>query len=69
MNRILYLFLLLIFITGCSLNKNSKFWTSSKEIELEKGFKEVLQIDENIIKELNPNLKIKLNKNLNTLSR
>mgnify|MGYP001185185654 FL=1 len=69
MNRILYLFLLLIFITGCSLNKNSKFWTSSKEIKLEKGFKEVLQIDENIIKELNPNLKIKLNKNLNTLSR
>jgi len=68
-NRILYLFLLLIFITGCSLNKNSKFWTSSKEIKLEKGFKEVLQIDENIIKELNPNLKIKLNKNLNTLSR
>ncbi len=69
MNRILYLFLLLIFITGCSLNKNSKFWTSSKKIKLEKGFKEVLQIDENINKELNPNFKIKLNKNLNTLSR
>ncbi len=69
MNRILYLFLLLIFITGCSFNKNSKFWTSSKKIKLEKGFKEALKTDESINKELNPNLKIKLNTNLNTLSR
>ena len=62
MIRIIYLFLFLIFLSGCSFNKNSKFWTSSKEIKIEKNFKEILKKDKNINEELNPNFRIKLNK-------
>ena len=62
MIRIIYLFLFLIFLTGCSFNKNSKFWTSSKEIKIEKNFKEILKKNENINEELNPNFRIKLDK-------
>ena len=29
MNKIIFLFVL-IFLTGCSLNKNSKFWSTSE---------------------------------------
>jgi len=60
--RIIYLFLFLIFLTGCSFNKNSKFWTSSKEIKIEKNFREILKKNENINEELNPNFRIKLDK-------
>ena len=62
MIRIIYLFLFLIFFTGCSFNKNSKFWTSSKEIKIEKNFREILKKNENINEELNPNFRIKLDK-------
>ncbi len=31
MNKIIYLFILII-LTGCSLNKNSKFWSTSETI-------------------------------------
>ena len=62
MIRIIYLFLFLIFLTGCSFNKNSKFWTSSKEIKIEKNFREILKKNENINEELNPNFRIKLDK-------
>ena len=68
MNKIIYLFLFLLLTTGCSFNKNSKFWTSSQNIKLEKNFKEILKKDENISKELNPNLKIKLNEKTNNFS-
>ena len=62
MNRIIILFLLSILISGCSLNKNSKFWTNSKNITEEKNieFKEIFQKDKKINKEFNPNIKIKL---------
>ena len=62
MIRIIYLFLFLIFLTGCSFNKNSKFWTSSKEIKIEKNFREILKKNENINEELNPNFRIELDK-------
>ncbi len=62
MIRIIYLFLFLIFFTGCSFNKNSKFWTSSKEIKIEKNFREILKKNVNINEELNPNFRIKLDK-------
>ena len=32
MNRIIFFFICLSFITGCSLHKNSKFWTKSQNI-------------------------------------
>ena len=31
MNKIIFLFVLII-LTGCSLNKNSKFWSTSEKI-------------------------------------
>ncbi len=62
MNNIIYLFIILILISGCSLNKNSKFWTSSKKIGEEKilEFKEIFPEERALGKELNPNLKISL---------
>ena len=34
MNKILNLFFIIIFCSGCSLNKNSKFWTSETITEV-----------------------------------
>ena len=64
MNKILYLFVILIFITECSLHKNSKFWSNSKKIEKEvvtKKYEEVFPTEEVLKKEFNSGLKIKLN--------
>lgn len=65
MNKKIYLFIIFFLISGCSLNKNSEFWTSSKKIVLERGFNEVLK-DENVIKkEFNSNIKLELEKIFN----
>ncbi|MDC0150959.1 PQQ-like beta-propeller repeat protein [Candidatus Pelagibacter sp.] len=62
MNKILYLFIILIIVSGCSFNKNSKFWTNSKKINNEKNvdYEEVFPINESLKKEFNSDLKIKL---------
>ena len=62
MNKILYLFFILIIISGCSFNKNSKFWTNTKNINNENGvnFQEVFPTEKSLKKEFNSNLKIKL---------
>ena len=62
MNKILYLFIILIIISGCSFNKNSKFWTNSKKINNEKyvDYEEVFPANESFKKEFNSDLKIKL---------
>ena len=36
MNKILYFFLILLFVYSCSFNKNSKFWTKTETIVNEK---------------------------------
>ena len=60
MIRISSFFVILIFIYGCSLNKNSKFWTSSENINEEKIkiTEKILVKEEAINNELNPNIKI-----------
>ncbi len=60
MIRIFFLFFFLIFIFSCSLNKNSKFWTSSKNIDVDNNeFTEKIISKENTInKELNPNISV-----------
>jgi len=63
-NRIFYLILTLILITGCSFNKNSKFWTSTEKIKSEKNFKEILKKEKNLSQEFNSNLKIRFNNDL-----
>ncbi len=65
MNKKIYLFIIFFLISGCSLNKNSEFWTSSKKIVLERGFDEVLKDESVIKKEFNSNIKLKLEKIFN----
>ena len=62
MNKIFYLFIILITITGCSFNKSSKFWTSSETIknENENNYEEVFPSEESLKKEFNSSLRIKL---------
>ncbi len=71
--NILGLFLVIIIITSCSLNKNSSFWTKKKIVKKEqaKNVTELFVTQEKIIKEFNPNLKIKLSstpKNTNIIN-
>jgi outer membrane protein assembly factor BamB len=65
-NKISYLFfILVIFISGCSLNKNSKFWTINTIEELEtKKFEKIFEDKEALEKELNKTLKLNLNRKL-----
>ena len=68
MNKLIFLFSILILITGCSLNKNSKFWTSSKDIKNNNSLgKKVFLKESAISKELNLDLKIKLNPNISKI--
>tara|TARA_Y100000992_G_scaffold232008_1_gene163068 strand:- start:1055 stop:2356 length:1302 start_codon:yes stop_codon:yes gene_type:complete len=56
-------FLIGIIFSSCSLNKNSKFWTSTKDIDLENPqFKKILDDEKILDKTFNQNLKIKLSK-------
>ena len=65
MNKLTYFFIVII-LSGCSLNKNSKFWTTSEKINKEvtkdiKVIKESISKEEEILtKEFNTNLKIKV---------
>jgi outer membrane protein assembly factor BamB len=61
-NKILYLFIILIITSSCSLNKNSKFWTSSETIrsENEIEYEEVFPFEEALKKEFNSSLNVKL---------
>ena len=63
MNRLILFFLFSIILTGCSLSKNSKFWTANEIISQEKepNFKNILLKKEALSKEFNSNLVIKLN--------
>ncbi|MDB3886141.1 hypothetical protein N9308_03840, partial [Candidatus Pelagibacter sp.] len=61
MNNIFKIILIFIFITSCSLNKNSKFWTKEKIIkEKKENYKEISKKEENLTNVLNPNLKISI---------
>jgi outer membrane protein assembly factor BamB len=61
-SKIALFFLFILFLNGCSFNKNSKFWTATQDIleENNPNYKEIFVEDEALSKELNPNLKIKL---------
>ena len=63
MTKIIYLIILIISITACSLNKNSKFWTNSEKIEVNneniKIYKELYPEEKALREEFNSNLKLK----------
>ena len=71
MNNLIY-FLIIIILSGCSLNKNSKFWTTSKKIDEEvvlenKIVKEEFLKEENVLdKEFNQSLKIRVDGKTNS---
>ena len=67
MNKIINFIISFIIISSCSLNQNSKFWSASQNIPKEKdsNFKEIFVTKESLEKELNSNLKIKLNNKVN----
>tara|TARA_Y100000389_G_scaffold194363_1_gene224251 strand:- start:828 stop:2132 length:1305 start_codon:yes stop_codon:yes gene_type:complete len=66
-NKVILFFIFSIFIVGCSLQKNSKFWTASQNIPLEDNtnYKEIFTEEEALSREINSNLKIKLGPNIN----
>tara|TARA_B110000238_G_scaffold44622_1_gene48154 strand:- start:2148 stop:3476 length:1329 start_codon:yes stop_codon:yes gene_type:complete len=69
-NNFLKIVLFFIFITNCSLHKNSKFWTKQEIVKEkqeqqekkinQKNVTEIFNKKENLINEFNPNLKISL---------
>ena len=67
MSKFIFFFIILNFTVSCSLNSNSKFWTSSENIEAENSkFKKIVIEKKRVLnKDLNPNLKIKLKANFN----
>ena len=67
MNKLIIFFVLSAFLTGCSLNKNSKFWTATQDIpdETNQNYKEVLIEEEALGQELNSDLIIKIDPNIN----
>ena len=70
MNRIVIFIVYTALITGCSFNKNSKFWTETKNILQEKSnYKEIFVEEEALGKELNANVSINLGKLINNNSK
>ena len=67
MNRFIIYLTCIFFITGCSLNKNSKFWTASQNVIVENksNFKKIIFDTETLEKELNSNIRINLGKLFN----
>ena len=63
MNKIFQLLLIITFFSGCSFNKNSKFWTSEtiKEIK-EQKFEKIFDDSTTLSKELNTNINLNLSK-------
>ena len=72
MNKIFQLLLIIIFFSGCSFNKNSKFWTSEtiEEIERQK-FEKIFDDPTALNRELNTNINLNLSKGFekNNLSK
>ena len=64
MSKIFQLLLIIIFFSGCSFNKNSKFWNSEtiKEIE-EQKFEKIFDDPKALSQELNTNINLNLSKN------
>ncbi len=62
MNKILLFLISILLISGCSFNKNSNFWTSSKNIKEEnkENYEEIFAKDKALKKELNANIAINI---------
>ena len=67
MNKIVLFITLILLIGGCSLHKNSKFWTKTKDIPEEKkpNYEKIFLEEKVLSKEFNSNLKLKLGNRIN----
>ena len=67
MSRIIIFLVSIIFLNGCSLNKNSKFWTDSKNIieENNLNYEEIFVKEKSLGSELNSNVLINISNNIN----
>ena len=65
MIKILYSILFFILVSNCSFNKNSKFWSDTKELKVENNleYKEIFPSEETLKREFNSNLRIKFTSN------
>ena len=61
MNKIISFIIVIFFFSGCSLNKNSKFWTSENLEKLEEQkFEKIFDDQKTLGKELNKNINLNL---------
>ena len=65
MIKILYSILFFILVSSCSFNKNSKFWSDTKELKVENNleYKEIFPSEETLKREFNSNLQIRFASN------
>ena len=69
MNKIFNLLLITLFISGCSFNKNSKFWTSESLEEMEKKkFQKIFADEKTLSQEFNTNINLNLGSNFTKAS-
>ena len=62
--------IILLFVAACSLNSSSSLWTKHKKIEYDKSLvsREINSEKEILNKEINPNIKIKINYEKNKIN-
>ncbi len=62
MNKVIIFIIYIIIFSGCSFNKNSKFWTNSQKIknEINQNYKKIFYEKEALEQELNKNLSLNL---------
>ena len=67
MSKIIFFFISLVLVAGCSFNENSKFWTKSQNILVEDdpNYEEIFVEEETLSKELNANITLNLGNDLN----
>ena len=64
MNKFINLLLITLFLSGCSFNKSSKFWTSDKLEELgEEKFQKIFNDKKTLSQEFNTNINLNLGSN------
>ncbi len=69
MNKIFNLLLISVFLSGCSFNKSSKFWTSDTLEELEeKKFQKIFTDEKTLTQEFNTNINLNLGSNFTKAS-
>jgi outer membrane protein assembly factor BamB len=70
-NKIVIFFILIFLTSGCSFNKNSKFWTDSQNIaeDSNTNYQEIFAEEEALNKELNANVSISLGDIFNNNSK